>query len=196
MSKEGAAIKTTHRMSRKWLIVFGVLTLLASLSAVGYWYYSQQKAKADELNRFRSAELKTLNQQGYRGDTNLAVAYAHDVSQGDAAAAYSVYDTAINKQSNMDQKIALFQQAIASAVEKKQFDQALQYAIGLSKADNNYLNTLGIADIYKLKKDRAHEKEYVQKALNQLNSESHETPEYKTFAPPLEQRLAALGGKT
>ncbi len=168
------------------------MIVVAACAAAGYWYFAQQRAQAARTAQFKADELKRLQQRSYWGDRDLAVAYSQLLGEGKPADAYNVYKDAIAAQTDKAKKISLYTQAVEMAVQKQQLDQALQYARGLSDFDPNYRNSINVADMYKLKKDTVNEKQWVKKALDQLNAQPHDAPDYTTFAPVYQARLADL----
>jgi flagellar basal body-associated protein FliL len=190
--------KKSDKLSKKRtrLIVIIAILIILLLGGGAYYAYSQsqqRQAKVTEQKKIISDERKKLDEAAFRGDRDLAAQYAEATQANNHDAASQLYEQAISKTNDKAEKIALYEQAVGVASQAKQTEQALQFAIKLSELSDNHRASANVAYLYGLNKDSAHQKEYLQKAIDQLASLPTDSAEYTDFMAYYKDMLAKLG---
>lgn len=179
--------KKAGRFSKKRITISIIILLIVGLLGGGLYYlYTQQQQKQAETARRDAAiqaERKKLDETAFRGDRDMAARYMEKIANGETEAAYQLYAQEADKLTDADKKIALYEQAITIAHRAKQADDAVRFSQTLSELSPDYRTFANLADLYGEKNDTVHEKEYLQKAIDQLMTFPQGSSEYRELLP-------------
>jgi flagellar basal body-associated protein FliL len=192
--------KKSGKLSKKRILTIVIITLsiIILLGGVAYYLYVQKQRQQVEMAQQEKAtdvERKKLDETAFRGDRDLAAQYMESIQADDHDAAYQLYEQAAGKVGDKAEKIALYEQAVAIASQEKQSDQALRFAITLSELSDSHRASANVAYLYGLDKDVVHQKEYLQKAINQLATLPKDSAEYTSFMTYYQDMIVKLGTK-
>ena len=190
--------KKLGRLLNKRVLLGAIIGIvIAGLAGGAYYFYTQnqkqQAEKATEQKKTVAAERSKLDDAAFRGDRDIAAEYTALSQANDLDAAYKIYVSAAQKLTENTAKIALYEQAVATASRAKQSDHAIQYAVILSDLANNYRASANAAYLYGANKDYENQKKYLQKAISQLESVPKESAEYNDMKAYYEGLLAKVG---
>lgn len=180
--------KKAGRFSRKIIIISSIIALLAVASLGGGLYYlnvqqQQKRAGVDRQDIAVQTEREKLDEAAFRGDRDIAARYAEKVAANEPEAAYQLYTQEANKLTDTSEKIALYEQAVMIAYRTNRSDDAVRFSVTLSELNPDYRTFANLADLYDRQNDTVREKEYLQKAIDQLETFPQNSSEYKDLLP-------------
>lgn len=180
--------KKAGRFSRKIIIISSIIALLAVASLGGGLYYlnvqqQQKRADVDRQDTAVQTEREKLDEAAFRGDRDIAARYAEKVAANEPEAAYQLYTQEANKLTDTSEKIALYEQAVMIAYRTNRSDDAVRFSVTLSELNPDYRTFANLADLYDRQNDTVREREYLQKAIDQLETFPQSSSEYKELLP-------------
>lgn len=192
--------KKAGRFSRKIIIISSIIALLAVASLGGGLYYlnvqqQQKRADVDRQDTAVQTEREKLDEAAFRGDRDIAARYAEKVAANEPEAAYQLYTQEANKLTDTSEKIALYEQAVMIAYRTNRSDDAVRFSVTLSELNPDYRTFANLADLYDRQNDTVREKEYLQKAIDQLETFPQNSSEYKDLLPYYKSMLEKAEAK-
>lgn len=171
---------------------------VASLGGGLYYLNVQQQQKRADVDRQDTAvqtEREKLDEAAFRGDRDIAARYAEKVAANEPEAAYQLYTQEANKLTDTSEKIALYEQAVMIAYRTNRSDDAVRFSVTLSELNPDYRTFANLADLYDRQNDTVREKEYLKKAISQLETFPQNSSEYKDLLPYYKSMLEKAEAK-
>ena len=133
-----------------------------------------------------------LDDVAFKGDRNLAAQYLAQNAAGNQQGARSVYDQAVAGQPQNSQ-ISLYSQAVMAAKTANNTSDTLYFMEKLATIEQSYQAYGALADLYAAQHNTAGQREYLQKAVADLEKRAQASAAYQPLLTNYQQQLQKLG---